>query len=263
MWVNGFYLGRQSSGYDSFGYDISDYVNFGGRNTVAVRLDATDEEGWWYEGAGLYRHVWLQKTAPLHVARDGTSVVTKVGKASANVDVRTTVRNDADAPARFETEQTILGPGGVVVARSGRKDSTLGPGATLEIAHALRVGNPKLWSVEDPSLYTVVTDVRQEGKTIDRVETPFGIRTILWTADRGFFLNGRRVRIKGVCDHQDHAGVGVAVPDALDVWRLKQLKKMGVNALRTSHNAPNPALLDACDRLGVSTADALVPAEAA
>jgi len=255
VWVNGFYLGRVSSGYDSFGYDVSDYLNYGGRNTVAVRVDASLEEGWFYEGAGIYRHVWLTKTAPVHVARSGTFVTTAVSGRGASVSVRSTVQNDADAPARFEVAQVIMDPEGRPVAKGASKTISVGPGERVDTPAALRIASARLWSVETPTLYKLVTTVRQGGQEVDRYETPFGVRTIRWDANKGFFLNGKRVQLKGVCDHQDHAGVGVAVPDALDEWRLKQLQKMGVNALRTSHNAPNPALLDACDRLGILVMD--------
>ncbi len=255
VWVNGFYLGRESSGYNGFGYDISDYVNFGGKNTIAVRVDASLEEGWFYEGGGIYRHVWLTKTAPVHIARWGTYVATTVDHSSAKVDVQSTVQNDADAPARFEVSQTVLSPEGNSVATSHSKSFDVGPGGTLEIPASLKVARAQLWSIETPSLYKLVTTVSQSGKEVDRYETPFGIRTLHWDAEKGFFLNGKRVQLKGVCDHIDHAGVGTALPDALDVWRLKQLQKMGVNAIRTSHNAPSPQLLDACDRLGILVMD--------
>ena len=251
VWVNGFYLGRAASGYSSFGYDVSDYLNYGGKNTVAVRVDATLQEGWFYEGAGIYRHVWMTKTAPLHVARWGTFVTTK-GDA---VTARATVQNDADAQARFEVSEAVVDPEGRTVATSRPRSLTLGPGGRVEATAGLRVPKARLWSCETPTLYTLVTTVRQGGKDVDRFETPFGIRDLRWDADKGFFLNGKRVQLKGVCDHQDHAGVGVAVPDALEAWRVEQLKKIGVNAIRTSHNAPNPALLDACDRLGVLVMD--------
>ena len=250
VWVNGFYLGRHASGYTSFGYDVGEVLNYGGKNVVTVRVDATDNEGWFYEGAGIYRHVWLTKTAPLHVARWGTFVTTD-GNA---VAARATLQNDTDAKARFEVTEQVLDPEGKPVAQASKR-AELGPGASAEVASGLRVAKPRLWSCETPTLYTLVTSVYQDGKPVDRTTTPFGFRTIRWDAAKGFFLNGKRVQLKGVCDHQDHAGVGVAIPDALDEWRLRQLQKMGVNAVRTSHNAPNPALLDACDRLGILVMD--------
>ncbi|MFZ0826181.1 MAG: beta-galactosidase GalA [Verrucomicrobiia bacterium] len=255
VWVNGFYLGRESSGYSGFGYDLTDYLNYGGNNTIVVRVDASLEEGWFYEGAGIYRHVWLTKTAPLHVAKWGTFVTTEVKDDSADVTARVTVNNDATKDAAFEIQQTILDADGKTVATGELKDLSLQPGATAQFSSALEVTNPRLWSIETPCLHKLVTTITSGGALVDRYETPFGIRTLRWEANEGFFLNGRRVELKGTCNHQDHAGVGVALPDELNVFRLEQLKKMGCNAIRTSHNAPTPELLDACDRLGMLVLD--------
>ena len=255
VWVNGFYLGRESSGYTSFGYDITDYLNYGSNNVIVVRVDASLEEGWFYEGAGIYRHVWLTKTAPLHIARWGTFVTAEVKDGSADVTARVTVNNDQDRDASFEINQTILDADGRAIATGELKDLTLKPGATEEYSAGLTVKNPNLWSIETPYLHKLVTTISHNGTVVDRYETPFGIRTLRWEANEGFFLNGKRVELKGTCDHQDHAGVGVAAPDELNVFRVQQLKKMGSNAIRTSHNAPTPELLDACDRLGMLVMD--------
>jgi beta-galactosidase len=255
VWVNGFYLGREPSGYSGFSYDLTDYLNYGGENVIAVRVDATLEEGWFYEGAGIYRHVWLTKTSPLHVAKWGTCVTTEVKENSADVTARVTVNNDAPKAATFAVEQTILDADGAEVARQELPGLSLKAGATGEFSAALTVPSPRLWSVETPYLYKLVTTITAGGAVVDRYETPFGIRTLRWDANEGFFLNGRRVELKGTCDHQDAAGVGVAVPDELNVYRVEQLKKMGSNAIRTSHNAPTPELLDACDRLGMLVMD--------
>ncbi|HVM59769.1 MAG TPA: beta-galactosidase GalA [Verrucomicrobiae bacterium] len=255
VWVNGFYLGRETSGYSPFGYNITDYLNYGGTNLVAVRVDASIEEGWFYEGAGIYRHVWLTKSAPLHVVRWGTFVTTDVKDKAADVTARVTVENNSTTNAAFEIEQSILNADGQPVANGSAKDLSVKPGAALEISSVLTVPNPRLWSIETPYLHKLVTSIRQGNSVVDRYETPFGIRTIRWDPDEGFFLNGKRVELKGTCCHQDHAGVGVAVPDELDAFRIEQLKKMGANALRTSHNAPAPELLDACDRLGMLVMD--------
>jgi beta-galactosidase len=255
VWVNGFYLGRESSGYSSFSYDISDYLNYGGTNVIAVRVDATLEEGWFYEGAGIYRHVWLTKTAPLHVARFGTFVTTEVKNSSADVTARVTVNNDQPTNAVFEIIQVILDADGKAVASGTLKKLSLAPGASEKFSSVLDVAHPKLWSCETPYLHKLVTTIQQGDKVVDRYETTFGIRTLRWDANEGFFLNGRRVQLKGTCDHQDHAGVGVALPDGVIDFRVEQLKKMGSNAIRTSHNAPTPELLDACDRLGMLVMD--------
>ena len=255
VWVNGFYLGRQPSGYTSFHYDLTDYLNYGGDNVIAVRVDATMEEGWFYEGAGIYRHVWLAKTAPLHVARWGTYVTAEVGEGAASVTARTTVANEGVETATFDVEQSIVDPDGRVVATGTQRALSLAAGSTGEFPCGLNVPQPRLWSLESPALHRLVTTIRAGGAVVDRYETTFGIRTIRFDPDHGFFLNGRHVEIKGTNNHQDHAGVGVALPDALQAFRVARLKEMGVNAYRCSHNPPTPELLDACDRLGLLVLD--------
>jgi beta-galactosidase len=255
VWVNGFYLGREASGYSSFSYDISDYLNYGGTNVIAVRVDASLEEGWFYEGAGIYRHVWLTKTAPLHVARWGTFVTTDVKKNSADVTARVTVNNDQPTNVTFEIQQVILDADGKTVATGKLKRLSLAAGESREFSSVLGAAHPKLWSCENPYLHQLVTTICQGDKNVDRYETTFGIRKLRWDANEGFFLNGQRVQLKGTCDHQDHAGVGVALPDGVNEFRVAQLKKMGSNAIRTSHNAPTPELLDVCDRLGMLVVD--------
>jgi beta-galactosidase len=255
VWINGFYLGRQPSGYTGFRYDLTDYLNYGGENVIAVRVDATMEEGWFYEGAGIYRHVWLTKTAPLHVAPWGTFVTTEVTGDAAEVIARTTVANEGSAAATFEIEQSIVGADGRSVAAAKLDAVTLAPGGTGEFPCRLSVAHPRLWSVDTPVLHRLVTTIRAAGAVVDRYETTFGIRTIRFDPQAGFFLNGQRVELKGTNNHQDHAGVGVAVPDALQEFRIARLKEMGSNAYRCSHNPPTPELLDACDRLGMLVLD--------
>jgi beta-galactosidase len=255
VWINGFYLGRQPSGSTSFRYDLTDYLNYGGENVIAVRADVTLEEGWYYEGAGIYRHVWLTKTAPLHVAPWGTFVSAEVGEKSARVNAATTVTNAATTGASFDLEQNVIDPAGQVVASASVRGLALDAGATGEFPCALQVESPKLWSLESPLLHRLVTTIRTGGAVVDRYETTFGIRTIRFDPDRGFFLNGQHVLLKGTNNHQDHAGVGVALPDALQEFRLRRLKEMGNNAYRTSHQPPTPELLDACDRLGILVVD--------
>ena len=256
VWVNGFYLGREPSGTTSFSYDLTDYLNYGGENVIAVRADATQEEGWYYEGAGIYRHVWLTKTATLHVPQWGTFVSTEIADGSSTVTIRTTVANDGTQPALFTLEQVVLDPQGVEVTRSvSTEGHAVAAGARNEFAQTLTVTKPQLWSIETPTLYRVVTYVRVGAAIIDRYETSFGIRTLRFDPNQGFFLNGKHVIIKGMNMHQDHAGVGVAVPDALVEFRIRKLKEMGSNAYRTAHHPPSPELLDVCDRLGFLVLD--------
>lgn len=251
VWVNGFYMGRESSGYSGFRYDISDVLNYGGENTVAVRVDTTLEEGWFYEGAGIYRHVWLTKTAPLHVDHDGTFVSCEVSGDSADITIRTTVSDEMKEKAAFELDHQVLDASGRVVGSLRLKKLSLAPGASEEFTGHVKLQHPNLWSPETPSLYKVLTRVVTEGSTIDATRTTFGVRTVSFDPDKGFFLNGKHVELKGTCNHQDHAGVGCAMPDALQEFRIKSLKEFGANAYRCSHNPPTPELLDACDRLGM------------
>lgn len=255
VWVNGFYLGRQPSGYASFRYDLTDYLNYGGENVVAVRVDATLEEGWFYEGAGIYRHVWLNKTAPLHVAQWGTAVRTEIAGDAAQVEVRTTINNEGDSAAGFEIVQTIFDPDQRVVAETTLRDKTLQPGVSDDFPVTLSIAQPRLWSLESPALHRLVTTIRVNGTEVDRYETVFGVRTIRFDPDHGFFLNGEHVVLRGTNNHQDHAGVGAALPDALQDFRIKRLKEIGSNAYRCSHNPPTPELLEACDRLGMLVID--------
>ena len=260
VWLNGFYLGTERSGYSSFHYDLTDYLNYGGTNVLVVRVDATIGEGWFYEGAGIYRHVWLTKTEPLHVAHDGTFVTSTVkdpGAAhpEAAVTALVTVENDGDKDARFTLEEEIENADGKIVASSPGVAASIAVASGSDLSVVLPVLDAQLWSLETPYLYKLITTIRSEGKVLDRYETTFGIRTIAFDPHHGFFLNGKHVEIKGTDEHQDHAGVGVAVPDTLNAFRVARLKEMGSNAIRTSHNPPTPELLDACDRMGMLVLD--------
>ena len=255
VWVNGFYLGTENSGYTSFNYDITDYLNYGAENSVAVRVNATMEEGWFYEGAGIYRHVWLNKTDPLHVSRYGTFVTTKLENNNADIAIRTTVVNESSQRKTFDIEEKILDEKNNIISSDTQKHLVLNPGDKKEYFSNYDIANPKLWSIENPYLHKLKTIIRSEGKITDLYETTFGIRTVSLDPNKGFFLNGKRVEIKGTNEHQDIAGVGVALPDALQEFRIKKLKEMGSNAIRTAHNPPTPELLDACDRLGMFILD--------
>jgi beta-galactosidase len=253
--LNGNFLGRNMSGYAPFAYDITDQANYGGKNILVVRVDSTVPEGWFYEGAGIYRHVWLVKTNPLHVPQWGTFVTSDVNESGAAVTVKTEVANEADGDATCQVVSTIVDQAGSEVA-SDRSDSVSIPGwGHHEVTQRLQVTHPKLWSIEQPNLYRLVTSIETGGSAVDHYETPFGIRTIRFDADQGLYLNGKPVKIKGTCNHQDHAGVGSALPDRLQFYRIEKLKEMGSNGYRTSHNPPTPELLDACDQLGMIVLD--------
>jgi len=251
VWVNGFYLGTEHSGYTSFSYDITDYLNYGGNNVIAVRADATMEEGWFYEGAGIYRHTWLTKTSPLHVRRYGTFVTTDLKENAAIITTRTTVVNESDKNSVFDIGETIVNAEGKTIASGSIQQLKLSAGEQKEYFNSYKVADPKLWSIETPYLHKLKTVIRSAGKIADTYETTFGIRTVRYDANEGFFLNGKHVKILGACLHQDHAGVGTAVPDALQEFRIKKMKEMGANGIRTSHNPVAPELLDACDKLGM------------
>jgi beta-galactosidase len=253
VWLNGHRICANLSGYIGFACDITDYVNYGGTNQLVVRVDASQVEGWFYEGAGIYRHVWLTKTSPAHIARDGVFVTATVDGRRANVAVKTTVRNDSGADATVVVSHRIKSEAGGSGVVSGPVQVSAWSSRDIELSFQLPAVH--LWSLDDPHLYELETSLRTDDRAVDDVSTPFGVRTIRFDKDNGFFLNGERVEIRGVCDHQDHAGVGSAIPDRLNAWRLEQLKKYGVNAVRTSHNPPTPELLDAADRLGILVMD--------
>jgi beta-galactosidase len=255
VWVNGFYLGEEHCGYYSFQYDITDYLNYGGENVVAVRVDATMEEGWYYEGTGIYRHVWLNKTAPIHIAPSGTFVSSEVKENSADITVRVTMINEGANVASFEIKHTVMDADGKTVAQIELKQLILNSSKSNEYLNLMNVTKPRLWSIETPYLYKLITTITSADSLVDQYETPFGIRTLRFDSKEGFFLNGKHVYLKGSNNHQDHEGVGTAIPDALQEFRVKRLKEMGMNAYRCSHNPATPELLDACDRLGMLVID--------
>jgi beta-galactosidase len=255
VWVNGHYLGNEPSGYCSFTYDITEYLNYNGNNVVSVRADVTMEEGWFYEGAGIYRHVWLTKTNPLHVAQYGTFIYSEMDGNNANVNVETTVNNNSREALVFSIKQQLFDDGGKLLSETKSGLIKLAGGDDLVEKQLLNVENPRLWSIDDPYLHKVVTTIEIDGKITDQYETTTGIRTIRLDANEGFFLNGKHVKLKGTNNHQDHAGVGAAIPDELNYFRISQLKAMGSNAYRCSHNPATPELLDACDRLGMVVID--------
>jgi len=255
IWVNGFYIGTEHSGYSSFQYDITDYLNYGGDNVVAVRVDVILEEGWFYEGAGIYRHVWLTKTAPLHVAQYGTFVTSELQPDAAVITARTTVINEEKTTVVFGIVQNIQEMNGKPVVCGELNNLTLAAGENKEYCTTLRINQPQLWSLESPDLYQLVTTIQQNDSIVDQYLTNFGIRSVRFDPDEGFFLNGQNLKLKGTNNHQDHAGVGTALPDALQEFRIARLKSMGCNAYRCSHNPPTPELLDACDRVGMLVLD--------
>ena len=250
--VNGYILEREESGYSPFRVDITDIANIGGDNLITVRVDASLGEGWFYEGAGLYRHVWLVKTAPVHVPQWGVFVRAKV---DGTVQIDTDLVNESDAAQAFEVSHAVLDATGKPVLAVAPAAGRLPAWERQSLSQTVTLANPVLWSLENPHLYALVTEIKVAGAVVDRFVTRFGVRSIRFDPANGFFLNDKPVKLKGSCNHQDHAGVGAAIPDALQVWRLEQLKSMGSNAYRAAHNPPTPELLDACDRLGILVID--------
>ncbi|MCC2976832.1 DUF4982 domain-containing protein [Sphingomonas sp. PL-96] len=256
IWINGSTVAHNWSGYNSVHIDLTPFARFGEEtNVIAIRVDANAMEGWWYEGAGLYRHAWLVRRAPVAIVTDGVHCDPRRAEDGRwHVPITATLGNVGREPADVTVEALLLDPDGRTVA-TGRADTVVPVLERAEASLTLDAGAPSLWSVETPTLYTVVTRVLRDGASADERRTPIGFRTIRFDADRGFFLNDQAVKLKGVCLHQDHAGVGVAVPDALIAWRLERLKAMGCNAIRCTHNAPNAELLDLCDRMGFLVMD--------
>ena len=256
VWLNGTIVHRNWCGYTSFQIDLTPFANFGDRpNSLAIRVDATAMEGWWYEGAGIYRHTWLVKRSPLHIPTDGVFAnPVRSAAGSWQIPVEATLANSGSEDATGEVEAVLLDPAGKPVAEA--RSSAQVPYLGTAVAHlTLAVCQPQLWSVASPTLYTVRTTVRRDGRTVDTLETRCGFRTIRFDAAKGFFLNDVPMKLQGTCNHQDHAGVGVAVPDALWDFRLRRLKAMGSNAYRCAHNPPAKEFLDACDRLGMLVMD--------
>jgi len=253
--LNGFYIGRHSGGYDPFTFDVSDFAHTGQRNVLLVRVDATQSDGWFYEGAGIYRHVWLVKTNPLHVKQWGTLVKPQLRPGEASLSILTEVSNDGTADHQVRVISTVLDPSGQPAGKSTASPASIPAGADQSFTQQVVVKQPRLWSLEERNLYKLVTEIQADGQVVDRYETPFGIRTVAFDAAKGFLLNGQPVKLKGTCNHQDHAGIGAALPDSVQYYRIGKLQEMGCNSIRTSHNPPTPELLVACDQLGVLVFD--------
>jgi len=256
VWVNGQLIGNHQSGYTPSNYNLTDVLRYGneGKNVILVKVDATEYEGWWYEGAGIYRHVWLTKTDKLHVARFGTYVTTpSISTDKASISIKTTLKNEYKVVKNFTLVSKIVDNKGVVLDTK-TTSRAIEPFSSTEIAQKGAIKKPLLWSPETPNLYKVLTEVTENGNIIDTYETTFGVRTIEFNRN-GFFLNGKLYPVKGTCNHQDFAGIGVALPNKVNWYKLKLLKEVGSNAYRCSHHPPTPELLDMCDSLGLLVLD--------
>ena len=262
VWCNGHFVGGWPYGYTSWRVDLTPFLQPGGSNVLAIRLDNPKDSSRWYPGGGIYRHVWLEKTAPVHVAHWGSYVTTpEISDERALVTVSTTLDNSSDVEAALvvQTELFESGPDGHPtggpVASGKAAHVSVKAGASQIAYEQATILNPKRWDTSRPNLYVAVTTITQDQKPVDRCETPFGVRTILFTADNGFLLNGKRVFLQGVCDHHDLGALGSALNDRALQRQLEILQGMGCNAIRTSHNPPAPELLALCDRLGILVMD--------
>lgn len=248
VYLNGRFVGEWPYGYASFGFDVTEQVNFGGKNILAVRLENKPFSSRWYPGAGLYRNVRMVVTNPIHVKQWGTYLTTPViqnGKGTVNL--KTTIQNKKGKNETVTVETQILSAQGAVVATLST-DAEIAGETTVE--QNLKVPSPQLWSVETPVLYNAVTKIIKNGKEIDNYKTPFGFRYFKFTADSGFFLNGKRVQLNGVCMHHDLGPLGAAVNLSALRFRMKLLQEMGCNSIRTSHNPPAPEMLELADEMG-------------
>jgi beta-galactosidase len=251
VFLNGHLLTRNFSGYAPIRVEIADYANYGGDNVLTVRADASYGEGWFYEGAGIYRHVWLMKEPKVGIAPEGVFVQTGLRDNLATLNIQCEVQNLSDAGTEVRVEHRVIDLDGSEVGHTATNGFMLTPGGEHRFESVTMLQNPRLWSIETPALYKVISTLENPAETIDSVETSFGVRTVRFDPDLGFFLNERPLKIKGTCNHQDHAGVGTAMPDFLQQYRVSLLKQMGSNACRTSHNPATPEFLDECDSQGI------------
>ena len=251
VWINGQYLGKRPYGYISFHYDLTPHLNIGGENVIAVKVDNSHQPNCrWYSGTGIYRHTWLLITSPVHVAHWGTFVTTpQVAEAASIVQVKTRVQNEGKTAATCTLSTSVLDRDGKVL-QSAETGQALAADGDYEFVQRIRVEKPNLWSPDSPYLYKVRSTLAQAGRAVDEYNTPLGIRTIEFDADKGCLVNGRQVKLNGVCLHHDAGPVGAAVPERVWERRLELLKAMGCNSIRTSHNPYAPEFLDLCDHMG-------------
>lgn len=251
VFVNGSYIGRNDNGYCPFRFDLTDFLAYGQKNYIVARVDASLGDGWYYEGAGLYRHVWLTKTDALHLGKWESTVRSTVTANSASLALSTIVENQGRELESAKVSWQILDAAGKTVATVESSPQSIPADSSATFTATAALTSPTLWSVDTPILYTALVTVGSAGKIRDGERIIFGIRTVHFDAAKGFFLNGKSIKIQGSCNHQDHACVGAALPDRLQQFRLNILREMGANAVRTSHNMPTPEWVQACDRTGM------------
>jgi beta-galactosidase len=252
VFVNGCFIGRNDNGYAPFSFDITDFLAVGAKNCIVARVDASFGDGWFYEGAGIYRHVWLTKSDALHLGKWDSYVRPRATDGEAvNLELATVVVNEGGNFEKAAVSWQILDAAGKTVATAEALAQVVDVDGKVSFAATAKLSNPALWSVETPNLYTAIVTIKTGDKVRDAERVNFGVRFLRFDADHGFFLNGQPLKIQGTCNHQDHAGVGAAVPDRLQAFRVGVLQGMGCNGIRTSHNMPTPELVEACDRMGM------------
>src|SRR5882757_3733390 len=256
VFLNGKKLGIHPYAYTSFRFDLTHDLDFSKANVIAVRVDCSQQpSSRWYTGSGIYRHVRILVTEPVRVAPWGVFVSTpEVADANATVVVRTQLENASTKPAKVSVRTTLLSATGEPVVKD-QSQVQIGASAGGETTQKIALAQPKLWSPQMPVLYRAVTEIFQAGKVTDRVETSFGVRSLAWSVDRGLLLNGQSIKLVGGSVHHDNGPLGAAAFDRAEERRVELLKAAGFNAVRTAHNPPSPAFLDACDRLGLLVLD--------
>lgn len=256
VFINGQSLGKRPYGYISFGYDITPYLKWNEKNVIAVRVDNSEQpNSRWYSGCGIYRNVWLTKTNPVHVDEWGTYVTTsEISNNNATLNIVTTVQNSGNNNETVTLKSILNNMDGSIVAETESSVSVVA-GQKSDISHTLNISSPELWDIENPYLYSLVTEVIKDGKCIDRYTTTTGVRDFKFDADKGFILNGKQTKINGVCMHHDLGCLGAAVNTRAIERQLQILKEMGCNGIRCSHNPPAPELLDLCDKMGFIVMD--------
>ncbi|MFZ1014684.1 MAG: beta-galactosidase GalA, partial [Terracidiphilus sp.] len=252
VFVNGCFVGRNNNGYAPFQFDITDFLELGVKNYIVARVDASFGDGWFYEGAGIYRHLWLTKTDSLHLGKWESIVRTEVNGSNAALSLSTVVVNEGKDAEDTKVSWQILDAAGKTVATAEAPAQTVPADIPISFNASARLENAALWSVESPNLYTAVVTVSAGSRVRDGERVTFGVRTALFDPDKGFSLNGKSMKIQGTCNHQDHAGVGAALSDRLQAYRIAVLQAMGCNSVRTSHNMPTPEWVEACDRMGMT-----------
>ena len=255
VWFNGHLIGRNVSGYESFYFDVTQWANPGGTNVIVVRVDASRFEGWFYEGAGIYRHVWLTSANPVHVAEWGTyAATTSLAGSNATVTIQTEVTNQSGATTMNGSVTSLILDENSNAVAAATSPLTVSANGDLIVTQSVGFA-ASLWSPQTPYLYQLVTTISNQNDVADTYNTSFGVRTFVFDATNGLFLNGQHIFIQGMANHQDFAGVGSALPDRLQYYRAERLKEMGVTGYRTAHNEPAVELLNACDELGMLVLD--------